>query len=132
MGSDCIKKPRTMGKKNILILPDTRFDEKAIPRMLDMLHEYDLVAAVHQVPALDADKWGIISRTHIYEKPFVINKEVKYYMKAWGLLGFSKEVGVGLFNNQIKQQNYKLPCEPSFVHLDSFKDITRSGTLEKY
>jgi dTDP-glucose pyrophosphorylase len=123
------------GDKNILILPDTRFDEKAIPRMLDLLHEYDLVAAIHEIPAMDCDKWGIINRKEIWEKPAVINKNIKAHMKAWGLLGFTPKVGEFIFPS-LNKGNWveleRMAIAPSFVHLDKFIDITRSGTLEKY
>lgn len=130
-----LKSQGLWGEKNLLLLPDTRFEpEISIKRIVDSMHEYKLVAGVHDVPGLECDKWGIISREAIREKPYVINPGVKHYMKAWGILGFNREVGQGLFSSQVKGGLFKLSpeIEPTFVHLDKFVDITRSGKLEKY
>lgn len=128
-----LKSQGLWGDKNILLLPDTRFEpEISIKRIVDGLNEYQLVAGVHEIPAMDCDKWGIISRTVLWEKPFVANPKIKAYMKAWGILGFSKTVGADLFANQNKGQAYNLPVEPTFIHLDKFVDVSRSGKLEVY
>lgn len=121
-------------EKNILILPDTRFEpaNESIKRVKDLLHQYDLVAGVHKVPGLEIDKWGIIDRNTIWEKPSVINPKINSSHKAWGILGFSKSIGEKLFQSQNKHNWLTLSpeIEPAFVHLDKFEDITRTGKLE--
>jgi UTP-glucose-1-phosphate uridylyltransferase len=128
-----LKSQGLWGDKNILLLPDTRFDVDALEKVIQLMHyNYKLVTAVHNISNTESDKWGTVTKDHIFEKwpRFSGNDEAK--LLAWGILGFDKNIGVELFNSLYPCGFYKNNENIGMVYLDSFKDITRTGTLEKY
>ena len=126
-----LKSQGLWGDKNILLLPDTRFDADALEKVIQLMHyNYKLVTAVHNISNTESDKWGTVTKDHIFEKwpRFSGNDEAK--LLAWGILGFDKNIGVELFNSLYPCGFYKNNENIGMVYLDSFKDITRTGTLD--
>lgn len=108
---------------NILLLPDTRFDN---PReRLDRLEEtlvYEsrtLVFGVHEVD--DVSKWGEVDFDGTEEKPAVSESGW-----AWGVIGFTKERGEALFKDYLDRKRHLFNLESvGFVKIENFKDLTR-------
>lgn len=114
--------------KNILILPDTRFESvDCISQIIKDLDKHPISIATHKIDPKDADKWGTIVKDNIEEK------KANGSDKAWGLIGFTKNAGDMLFNQLIATKTASLwYLEPVTTELTKFVDITRSGKLEKY
>lgn len=119
---------------NILLLPDTRFNDadnivKKIKQSLEQGHE--LVVAYHKVD--DLSKWGAIHDgavgLSIEEKPERL-KDTKGI--AWGIIGFKRYIGDNLFKAMSRKIPFICPESTILLELDWFKDITRTGKLEKY
>jgi dTDP-glucose pyrophosphorylase len=128
-----LKSQGLWGEKNILILPDTRFDEEGFKEFLSEIENNTLTFATHEIKSEDCDKWGIVTDKSVYEKP---GKHDLYYQdceEAWGLIGWHKCWGEQLFKNlhELKYFNHT-HLKVDRTHLKWFKDVTRSGTLEKY
>lgn len=112
---------------NILILPDTKWNP--LLTTLESMEEFlklgcESVFAVHKVD--DVSKWGQIENYKVIEKPV---EETGGY--AWGLIGFTYHQGYRIFAT-MKFKND--PCvleKSSFLFLDSFKDLTRTGKIEE-
>lgn len=110
-------------EKNILLLPDTRFEPIEIIEQIKKSLEfgYDLSYAVHKVS--DCSKWGIVSLFGYIEKP-----QTSIFGNSWGLIGFTKEAGSVIFKNmENKSCYYKHEFNTNFVFLDKFEDITRGN-----
>lgn len=111
---------------NILILPDTTWS----PLLVTLEHiEESLklgcksVFALHKVD--DVTKWGAVFNYSVVEKPKFGNDGY-----AWGLIGFSDTKGYGLFST-MRDKNIAYPLgSSSFLFLDRFKDLTRTGKIE--
>lgn len=112
---------------NILILPDTRFNPTSI--LKDIKTDLELGAkfsiALHKVE--DSSKWCIVKDYQIVEKP-----ELNQPAWAMGLIGFKAQPGIGLFSTLSSRNVYKILQNTSFQYLKDFKDITRTGKIEKY
>ena len=111
---------------NILLLPDTRFEPiSSIQLILANLEaNAKTVWALHSVK--DGSNWGILDYNDltIKEKPKGIDRAI-----AWGIIGWKKDEGMKLFTDMSEKKQYVLD-QASWVHLDSFKDITRTGKIE--
>lgn len=113
-------------EKNILILPDTVWE----PR-LDTLFKIeaslklgcDTVFAVHKVE--NVSKWGRVDWYSVTEKPAILGPGY-----AWGLIGFTNSGNnCDLFETMTEKNcPYRLQ-DSSFLFLDSFKDLTRTGII---
>ena len=127
-----LKSQGLWGDKNILILPDTRFQpETIIPDIIKSTNCYSsIVVGWHEIKPEDSHKWGTVNSYGIYEKQGTL------FNKAWGILGFTKFSGQELFQSLKPEGTFQFhqidECSPEFRKLNNFKDITRSGTLEKY
>lgn len=115
--------------KNVLILPDTRFTPtEAVYQIVENLAYHSVDAATHSVS--DGSKWGTLSieedgYSTILEKP----KNTTHAL-AWGLLGWRKDEGRMLFEGISKEKKYS-QYYINNIPLTSFKDITRSSTIEE-
>lgn len=124
--------------KNVLILPDTRFDQpaKILQEIEVALTDHDLVFGVHEV--IDSTEWGIIQDGKLYEKCALVGPPEEYIneegekgiregkLLAWGLIGFKANPGSDLFtslmfNEQVDLSRYKV----KLVKMTGFKDISR-------
>jgi dTDP-glucose pyrophosphorylase len=113
--------------KNFLLLPDTRFEgHNVIPLMKKNLElGAKTCFAVHEVA--DVSKWGQVVNYSVIEKPKDTNPGY-----AWGVAAFNKEEGQKWLEAMtIRNHPFQLE-NSSFVFLDKFVDITRTGVLEKY
>lgn len=113
--------------KNILILPDTRFEPtnaiEQIKKSLDFGSQ--VVFAVHEVS--DISKWGRVNQVFYVEKEPWPNPLSGH---AWGLIGFTPGAGHELFENMsIKGRLHYHTLPTNFVFLDSFVDITRGDKV---
>lgn len=127
-----LKSSGLWGEKNILILPDTRFDEDIIPKLLNDLawnHNSDVVAAVHEIDPKDSEKWGVIYNNHIYEKcPNITASNL-----AWGLLAWNgKSAALDIFYELTPGFKYTQWNDIPYIKMNKFLDVTRTGKLEKY
>ncbi len=123
-----LKSQGLWGDKNILVLPDTRWtNDNAFERIVKVISypEQSLVIGYHVIGLDESIKWGTITDTHIHEK--VDTKSPK----AWGILAFDKNYGKYLFAD-LKPGGNSIFLSQYSILLKDFKDITRSGTLEKY
>lgn len=125
------------GKWNILLLPDTRF-----PNPLDYLKgakqvkKVDLLFFTHKVD--DGSKFGVVfppqdGIIYTVEKPRSLEGKPA---SAWGLIGFTKDTGALLFRSYAVR-NMRLGLHTSKFNINGtslkwFKDITRTGVLERY
>lgn len=112
--------------KNILILPDTRFQPTSVLRDIDKLLDFgsEIVFGVHEVD--DISKWGYVDSETYCEKP-----QLNIKGHAWGVIGFRQYGGEQLFRNmQDKNQYYDHENYTNFIILDEFKDLTRTGKIE--
>ena len=117
------------GEKNILILPDTRWDDdknKAFERIKTCISYSDqqLVAGYHIINPEDSVKWGTLNGD------FILEKCQTQASMAWGVLAFSKEIGESLFRELTPGNFTKLPVRYN-IKLNNFRDITRTGKLEE-
>lgn len=115
-------------EKNILLLPDSRFEPKNIINQIKQSLEfgYDVTFAVHKVP--DVSKWGMVTQTFYSEKPYLEN--LAGY--AWGIIGFTKQAGYDIFYNMRNRGRYSQhEYNTNIVFLDSFRDVTRTGVIEE-
>lgn len=113
-------------ENNILALPDTVMED-SITALYEIKNQLKLgsqaVLALHFVD--DVSKWGSVSNYEITEK-----SKLETDGWAWGLIGFKREYGNFLFKALNKKNvPYKLK-DTSFVYIDSFKDLTRTGKIE--
>lgn len=125
------------GKWNVLMLPDTRFSHPIETLKAFQTKELpDIMFATHKVD--DGSKFGVIFPVisdiiYTAEKPKSLQGKPAL---AWGLIGFTKEMGTRLFKTYavrgvkfgILLSKFKLEALP----LVWFKDITRTGVLERY
>lgn len=102
--------------ENILILPDTRWNEYFIAKDIELMLKLgnDVVFGIHEVP--DPQNWGIIENYTLFEKP----KHFTGKEWAWGLIGFSNGFGEDIFLDK----PYFLK-NAGFIKLTGFKDVTR-------
>ncbi len=113
-------------KNNILILPDTRFDDS--PTQYDLLIKYSkkLGFAVHKVD--DLSKWGAVKVGKTSEKPETTEKGY-----AWIMIYFEPKIGIQLFETYSKPNTwFQFPLETKMINVKNVKDITRSGKVEIY
>lgn len=117
---------------NVLLLPDTRFGSHYLNvmkvRQALQFGCKKLVFGVHKVD--DLSKWGEVSLGKTREKPQHLWKVSGY---AWGVLGFSKDIGNSLFNAYLDKTpfNYEIN-DVEYVDLSWFTDLTRNGKIEDY
>ncbi len=119
-------------EKNLLVLPDTYFSPKNI---LDDIESYlccfEAVYAVIEKETYET--WGAVNisakNIRLIEKPHS-NVNRNHY-RAWGLIGFQKDVGETIFRAHLEStfdhQEKNLRIKGKFVSLDIFDDLTRSG-----
>lgn len=108
-------------KHNILILPDTRFDnaDEAIEKVKQHLFlGASTVLGVHQVP--DPQKWGIVEDYRVFEKPAAPKSNT-----AWGIIGFERSRYMSGFFWDLETRKWTFLQNTSFVDLINFRDITR-------
>ncbi len=112
------------GKRNILILPDTRFSPDSV--LQDISDQLALgcksVTAYHNVT--DPTKWCVIDNYKLTEKPLASNSSA-----ALGLIGFEAIEGHHIFNGLKRRSEPVDLIDAGFVRLDSFIDITRTGKI---
>lgn len=118
-----LKSKHLWKKRNILILPDTRFIPiSVIQPMIDSLQKHAVSAAIHDVG--DVSLWGAVKKTKtglkMCEKPHKKSKG-----QAWGLLGWRLEEGEALFQHFSTRNVWKIFENSVSFKLDEFKDITR-------
>lgn len=124
-----LKSKAHWGDYNLLILPDTRFEPMTIVLdLIEGLKHFDVTVGCFNPSNLST--WGAFNLTHstyqLIEKPRDINIE---NFKAWGILGFRKEIGEELFklllestiDHQIKTTSFSFKA----YDLNSFIDLTR-------
>ncbi len=108
--------------KNILLLPDTRFEPLNALKQVKKSLEFgcDAVFGVHEVNNLSL--WGGISPGSYCEKP-----SYSIPGNAWGIIGFTKAAGKEIFTNlQTKNEPFYLGnFDVNFVFLEKFEDLTR-------
>jgi dTDP-glucose pyrophosphorylase len=130
------------GEKNLLLLPDTRFDwespylhkgdkRHSLPwNVIHRLNQFNsqIVFGTHHVE--DVSKWGEVALdnpSYTQEKPKHGGPGV-----AWGFIGFNKSVGTELFANYLYKTKYNLINNYSIIELSYYKDLTRNGKVEDY
>ena len=127
---DTILKSKSFwGKYNILILPDTRFAPiHIVSELIQNLQEVDITVGYFTPDNFET--WGAFDINspfyRLIEKPKNIST---INLKAWGVIGFRKEIGEELFrlilestlDHQIKMTSFSFKAIP----LDSFEDLTR-------
>lgn len=116
-------------ERNLLVLPDTDFeDRERVIRAVEMNLRASASLVVGTHPVLDPKNWGVIRNEYFIEKP------LEYAFgphKAWGILGFDREIGESLFQAMGVRSAYHLPEDISFIGLKDFKDLTRGpGMVE--
>lgn len=122
-----LKSAEFWGEENILILPDTRWNNWSV--IDDIKKGLELgnnaVFAVHKVN--DPENWGVVNDYKLEEK----SKNYKSPQMAWGLIAFKCNYGRFLFDDQWKIADFfgKNECfelsNCGFVYLNGFQDITR-------
>lgn len=116
------------GKKNILVLPDTRFDPVSIVNEVNKsLDSYDIVFATHQVT--DPQNWGIVQGNRACEKPVKFGNNTDP-STAWGIIGYHNDAGIDLFKDFSRKEQWFYVGNNQKISLNYFKDITRSGYIE--
>lgn len=124
-------------RRNILILPDTRMDEFGLQQVAQS--DALITFGIHQVEHEEASKYGIVQPGSLglfyaVEKPspaFVPNGPAL----AWGTIGWRNNQQAEELFNKFKQQGDWHRMHNAFVQvvpLKWFKDITRSGEVERY
>jgi len=117
------------GDYNILILPDTRFAPTSIiPQLISDLSNHDITVGYFEPNQLDS--WGAFDITsssyRLIEKP---KQENTKNLKAWGIIGFRKNIGEELFklilestlDHQFKSTSFSFKA----TALEFFNDLTR-------
>ncbi len=109
---------------NLLYLPDTEFEPLDI--LKDMVHSLTTTPVSFGVFEVDDPSlWGTIKGSTIGEKA----RGPKGPAVAWGVIGFTKEYGVQLFETILeayRSRTYQpLSLEPKLFSLKSFDDLTR-------
>ncbi len=123
-------------EKNILVFSDTRFTPSIIEQIDKELETYDLVFPVF--PVEDVRLWGKVLLDPFTQRPLatVEKEEIKFKLEglAWGLIGFKKSIGEKLFQAYLNKEYFTFPknWKVKVLKLESFKDITRTGTIEEY
>lgn len=119
-------------ERNILVLPDTFFSPLEI---LDDLAEslccYQIATAVIEKDHYAT--WGVVNtgvKTYeVIEKPTQKFSPGHHY-RAWGLLGFQKDIGRDLFTAHLEStfnhQAISLPVKVKHLPLFHFEDLTRT------
>lgn len=113
---------------NILLLPDTRFSPENSLKWVEesLLLNKGSVFALHKVE--DVSKWGCVSVSGFIEKPVITTPGY-----AWGLMGFKKDNGRGIFKSMtVPNRLFYHVASNNFLFLDKFVDLTRSGVIEKW
>jgi bifunctional N-acetylglucosamine-1-phosphate-uridyltransferase/glucosamine-1-phosphate-acetyltransferase GlmU-like protein len=115
-------------ERNFMLLPDTRFAPISIlPEMNEYLETGDLAFASFAIAS--ARSWGVLqirdqSSIRGCEKP-----QTDEPLRAWGVLGFGKEVGERFFKALLKStldhEWYALEMKAREWTLDFFTDLTR-------
>lgn len=121
----------TWGDKNLLLLPDTRFEPvEALESAIRALDQEDFVFGAHKVE--DVSKWGSIEYNKqrkdllVCEKPSAPGAGL-----AWGFIGFkNNSKSENLFNIYTERNKFLYLKNFDIVYLSSFKDITRTGVIE--
>ena len=116
--------------KNILLLPDTEWEKTKVLDLIDDELTYHQVA-LGVFTTDDYTPWGVVNTQsdfyHFCEKPQDAHQFA--HLKAWGLIGFQKNIGEKLFEklltSTLNHQWQQLELKPSFIELDYFKDLTR-------
>lgn len=112
-----LKSEKFWGETNILILPDTRWNNWSV--IDDIKKGLELgnnaVFGMHEVK--DPENWGIVENYVLTEKPKNFNNS----QMAWGIVAFNQKYGKELFSNM----NNKKLKNVGFVYLNGFQDITR-------
>lgn len=118
-------------EKNILLLPDTRFEPvESIGEAIRALETLDFAFGAHKVD--DVSKWGMIEYEKsnktllVSEKPTQTNPGL-----AWGFIAFKNNgKSENLFNVYSKRNQFLYLKSFDIMYLTSFKDITRTGKIE--
>lgn len=111
---------------NVLILPDTKWDP--LLTTLEQIEESlklgcQSVYALHKVE--DVSKWGAIRDYSVTEKPTIGGEGY-----AWGLIGFDASFSSHALFKTMASKNQPFVLEhTSFLFLDSFQDLTRTGKI---
>ncbi len=114
---------------NLLILPDTRFAPlQRTTELLQGLKNYDLTVGYFNPNALET--WGAFdnqSATYkLIEKPKMLDTK---YLRAWGIIGFRKNIGEELFKlileSTIDHQFKTTTFSYQAIQLEYFEDLTR-------
>jgi dTDP-glucose pyrophosphorylase len=124
------------GERNVLILPDTVYKPFDIVWDLDlMLDLHDLAFAVHTPP--DPQNWGVLDDNKVLCEYRLCEKPTNFPpapgLKAWGLIAWSdndvaQKVFEGFKNRHLW---FDCPADADIIHLEEFKDITRSNSDRK-
>ena len=131
-----LKTEKNWGTHNIVMLPDCKFGpHKIIEQMMFNIVTNDLVFALHELPehgsTPETTNWGIVTPHKTAEKPKNYSQLYGPYY-AWGLIGFKKSRGKALFQTYTEKGKwFDLNNEKcSFLFLDAYRDITRTGKIE--
>lgn len=117
------------GDRNLLILPDTRFESpQTALHLVEDLDKYEISFATFSVD--DPEKWGVLCSQNPLvgcEKPQLL----KGPQKAWGVIAFRNSIGTELFEKLLRstmtRTPYQLSCWSNWRDLKSFVDLTRSN-----
>lgn len=119
-------------EKNILVLPDTYFSPVHIlDDMAETLCCYQIVTAT--IERENYSTWGVVNtklKTYeVIEKPqHSFPREHSY--RAWGILGFQKDIGVELFvahlESTFHHQPINIATRAKHLPIDHFEDLTRT------
>jgi dTDP-glucose pyrophosphorylase len=116
-------------EKNILVLPDTRFEPvRILKEISSALESFEIVTAVFSVE--NPELWGMTrqSQHHQFE---ICDKPARTPegALAWGLLGFQKQAGALLFQSILDSyfdKKWKLISKKNLsLGLEKFEDLTR-------
>jgi hypothetical protein len=117
-------------EKNLICLPDTRYEPESIWDSLMASHA-PIAAATFEPKDFSTSfsSWGFFRKSdhgfELCEKP----QEPLEDMQAWGLICFEASVGEALFNHQLEStfdhQWKKLPYDIDYLTLQFFTDLTR-------
>lgn len=112
--------------KNILVLPDTRFDTHK-GKYLQLLNEsYELGFAIHKVD--DLSKWGAVKLGQTAEKPPSTENGF-----GWIMIYFTPKIGEQLFKAySTRGEWFEFSLERNLIVVENVKDITRNGKVETY
>lgn len=118
--------------KNILVLPDTFFSPvEILDDIAESLCCYQIVTAVFE--KRDYSTWGVVNtgkKTYeVIEKPKLTFPDNHLY-RAWGILGFQKDIGVELFSAHLEStfhhQPINIATRAKHLPIDHFEDLTRT------